>query len=569
VAGIIAPTSAYHHKARSDPGLDAWRAANNRTASLQTCPLSCQDLDSGSGNSSWFLFPDAASIRPCNDTMLLSFNIQETVINGEQVPVAAIRGCKAEYSFSSVLENSAMSKDDVAAVCSTPNHDIVQASVTIGEFADAITSGSSVSLEDVLSAGHQVKNYLSAKAPSCTENVLTFGYSRSAVISLFAGAEVYQHGIHADILSRLLQDIEDNNISSEAKIVQLCPNNGRGADYAVGIVIAPANDLNLVQGTVRTWSDGKCVAGDFGNYMTVSLRVPGQIQGFNSTISSASNSSTLSEASHAWTRRGLAARATCKTTTVKPNDGCAAVATRCGISQTDLQKFNPAKNFCATLVVDQVVCCSSGTLPDPIPPANSDGTCKTKSVVAGDDCTSMATKCGLKVADFTALHSGDKNFCALIAGQPVCCTHGKLPDITPKPNKDGSCSVYTIKPDDDCKTIAASHGLTEEKIEDFNKKTWGWNGCNPLYRGAQICLSTGSPPFPASVPNAVCGPQAPGTKKPASGTSDDWAKLNPCPLNVCCNVWGQCGTTDDFCVISKSATGAPGTSAPKKNGCKL
>lgn len=43
--------------------------------------------------------------------------------------------------------------------------------------------------------------------------------------------------------------------------------------------------------------------------------------------------------------------------------------------------------------------------------------------------------------------------------------------------------------------------------------------------------------------------------------------LNPCPLNVCCNVWGQCGMTDDFCVVSKSETGAPGTSAPGKNGC--
>lgn len=498
--------------------------------------------------------------------MLLSFNIQETVINGEKVPVAAIRGCKAEYSFSSVLENSAMSKDDVAAVCSTPNHDIVQASVTIGEYA--IAGGSSASLEDILSAGHQVKNYLSTKEPSCTENVLTFGYSQSAVVGLFAGAEVYQHGIHADILSRFLQDIEDNNISSGAKVVQLCPNNGRGADYAVGIVIAPANGLNLVQETVRTWSDGKCVAGNFGNYMTVSLRVPGQVQGSNSTISSPSNSSTLSEAAHAWTKRGLAARATCKTTTVKPNDGCAAVATRCGVSQTDLQKFNPAKNFCTTLVVDQVVCCSSGTLPDPIPPANSDGTCKTKSVVAGDSCTSMATKCGLKVADFTALHSDDKTFCSLAAGQPVCCTHGKLPDITPKPNNDGSCFVYTIKPDDSCDFLAASHGLTKEQIDDFNKNTWGWNGCNPLYREAQICLSKGTPPFPASVSNAVCGPQAPGTKKPILGTSDDWAKLNPCPLNVCCNIWGQCGTTDDFCVISKSATGAPGTAAPKKNGCK-
>ncbi|KAL6907356.1 glycoside hydrolase family 18 protein [Trichoderma evansii] len=460
VAGIIAPTAAYQHESRSDVGLDEWRAANDRTASLQACPASCQDIDPDSGDSS---------------------------------------------RFSSVLENSAMSKDDVAAVCSTPNHDIVQTLFTIGESPDATTGNSSASLDDILSAGHQVQNYLSTKVPSCTENVLTFGYSQSAVIGLFAGAEVYQHGIHTDILSRLLKDLEDNKTSSEVQIVQLCPYNGRGADYAVGIIVAPANDLQLVQETVRTWADGRCVAGNFNNYMTVSLRVPGQVKGSNSTISSLSPS--------------LATRATCKTTTVHSNDGCSAVAQRCGISQADLQKYNTAKNFCTTLVVDQTVCCD------------------------------------------------DKNFCALVVGQPVCCTHGKLPDITPKPNKDGSCFVYTIKADDGCSIIAASHGLTEAKIEEYNKKTWGWNGCKPLYKDAQICLSTGTPPFPVSISNAVYGPQVLGTKNPTSGTSDDWAKLNSCPLNVCCNVWGQCGTTDDFCVISTSATDAPGTSATEKNGC--
>lgn len=57
-----------------------------------------------------------------------------------------------------------------------------------------------------------------------------------------------------------------------------------------------------------------------------------------------------------------------------------------------------------------------------------------------------------------------------------------------------------------------------------------------------------------------------GTVRPATGTA--LADVNPCPLNVCCNVWGQCGMTDDFCTISKSETGAPGTSAPGKNGCR-
>ena len=61
--------------------------------------------------------------------------------------------------------------------------------------------------------------------------------------------------------------------------------------------------------------------------------------------------------------------------------------------------------------------------------------------------------------------------------------------------------------------------------------------------------------------------QVPGTKEPPKGT--DLAKLNPCPLKVCCNIWGQCGVSEDFCTISQSETGAPGTSAPGKDGCEL
>ena len=208
VAGTIVPAAASQQDASSDTGLDAWCAATDRTTSPQTCPSSCQDGDSGSGDlSSWFLFSDVASLATCNETILISFNIQKTVIDGKEAPVMAIRGCEADYTFSSAQKNSAMSKSDVAAVCSTPNHDIVKTSVTIGEPAGDITSSNKkASLDDLLLAGHQVQNYLSTKKPNCMENVLTFGYSQSAVVGLFAGAEVYQHGVHADILSRFLQD---------------------------------------------------------------------------------------------------------------------------------------------------------------------------------------------------------------------------------------------------------------------------------------------------------------------------------------------------------------------------
>ncbi|KAH6839505.1 hypothetical protein B0I37DRAFT_394041 [Chaetomium sp. MPI-CAGE-AT-0009] len=55
-----------------------------------------------------------------------------------------------------------------------------------------------------------------------------------------------------------------------------------------------------------------------------------------------------------------------------------------------------------------------------------------------------------------------------------------------------------------------------------------------------------------------------GTLQPPSGK--DLATLNPCLLNVWCNTWRQCGTTDDFCAM-ESETGAQGTAAPGKRGC--
>jgi hypothetical protein len=146
-------------------------------------------------------------------------------------------------------------------------------------------------------------------------------------------------------------------------------------------------------------------------------------------------------------------------------------------------------------------------------------------------------------------------------GQKVCCSSGGLP--VPAQNSNGSCYVYHVQSGDTCSAIALSNSITVTNINSWNGNTWGWNGCSNLQAGANICLSTGTPPMPASLPNAVCGPQVPGTLPPASGVS--LASLNQCQLNACCDIWGQCGTTADFC--TPSGTGAPGTAAPGTNGC--
>ncbi|KGO48029.1 Peptidoglycan-binding Lysin subgroup [Penicillium expansum] len=137
----------------------------------------------------------------------------------------------------------------------------------------------------------------------------------------------------------------------------------------------------------------------------------------------------------------------------------------------------------------------------------------------------------------------------------------------PVPTKDGFCFKYIIQGYDTCALIAKAHGITEADIESFNKNTWAWLGCGRLYQGDFICLSTGKPPMPMALPQATCGPQVPGTTRPAN-----WANLagmNPCAESKCCAFWGQCGVTDIYCQNYRAPPAGPtatvkgATEAPK------
>jgi chitinase len=207
-------------------------------------------------------------------------------------------------------------------------------------------------------------------------------------------------------------------------------------------------------------------------------------------------------------------------------------------------------------------------------PGNSDNdnnnlvkraTCSYTQAVSGDGCFSVAQRCAITQAQLI-LYNNDANLCSdLKVGQYICCSAGALPDFTPQPNPDGTCKSYTVKSGDFCAAIAQANTMAVTDIESRNKNTWGWAGCSYLLVGEVMCLSTGSPPMPGSVANAVCGPTAPGTARPADMSK--LATLNPCPLNACCDVWGQCGITQDFCVPTPADTGAPGTAKPGTNGC--
>ncbi|KAJ5868834.1 Rhomboid protein 2 [Penicillium rubens] len=139
--------------------------------------------------------------------------------------------------------------------------------------------------------------------------------------------------------------------------------------------------------------------------------------------------------------------------------------------------------------------------------------------------------------------------------------------VPPVPTKDGYCFKYIIQGYDTCAQIAKAHDITEADIESFNKNTWAWLGCRQLYQGDFICLSAGKPPMPMALPQATCGPQVPGTTRPANWA--DLASMNPCADSKCCAFWGQCGVSDLYCQNYRAPPAGPtatvkgATEAPK------
>ncbi|KAH7239549.1 hypothetical protein BKA59DRAFT_495902 [Fusarium tricinctum] len=150
--------------------------------------------------------------------------------------------------------------------------------------------------------------------------------------------------------------------------------------------------------------------------------------------------------------------------------------------------------------------------------------CRTTRVESGDSCAKLASRCGISASDFTKYNPGSK-FCA---------------ELVPKQHVDEG---------NNCASIAVENGL---KVDNLEK----------LFYQTVMCLSEGTPPFPNEIANAQCGPQKPGTKK--TGDTTNISDLNPCPLNACCNIWGQCGITKEFCTDTN--TGAPGTAKEGTNG---
>ncbi|KAI0476854.1 class V chitinase Chi100 [Xylaria cf. heliscus] len=369
------------------------------------------------------------------------------------------------------------------------------------------SGSSSASVAEVVAALKQLEAYSALTGAGCN-NTINFAKSGSVAVGIYAGSRLSNQGLVSSVITQLITQVQGEGSLPEELLVQLCENHS--ARYSLGIYISTNSDLSAAQHAVQSWKNNTCVT-------SVDATVDAEWHKFSYLMPSrlGSNSSAVSS-------------------TILPSNS-SIISNRAASPQPDAIKLGIR------------------------------GTCSTIKVAAGDTCATLAAECGITPATFTNYNPGSTLCSTLVPGQHVCCSSGTLPDYTPSPYKNGTCYTYTVIKGDSCSSLAASYDITEDNIETWNANTWGWYGCSDLLAGYTICLSSGYAPQPAIVANAVCGPQVNGTAILPGGTN--FSSINECPLNACCDIWGQCGTTAEFCTISKSNTGAPGTAAPNQNGC--
>ncbi|KAK2782279.1 hypothetical protein FQN53_000095 [Emmonsiellopsis sp. PD_33] len=441
-----------------------------------SCPSKCSSL--GPDPAGWNRIHRVAHLALCDEPLLFDVNVQNLV--SDPNTQITIRACSRENGeVSPALRARDASDPDPTVSLSVRENCGAETNQFKGTARTAGASARTMDPSDASVATTHLTAYLQDGA-SCG-SLIMFAKSGDAVVGLYAGAEVQKAS--AANLTKTFQD----QVQSGNYLFQVCEKNTTAAQ-TLGLLAGGIEDLASIQDAVKTWTNSECVEAQES-----SSPVEVQVDFLVSSVAAKGTSNSTS--------RSLHPRAECEAIQVESGDSCASLATRCGISGADFEKYNSIENLCSTLMPKQW----------------------------------------------------------------VCCTEGDLPDHSPKPGEDGSCYAYTIESGDGCWAIADSFGIDQSVIEDNNGNTWGWAGCDRLQVGQKICLSSGTPPFPLPIDDAQCGPQVPGTTKPTDDTP--WAELNPCPLNSCCDVWGFCGVTAEFCTPTPADTGAPGTADPGTNGC--
>ncbi|KAM3457581.1 hypothetical protein MY3296_001013 [Beauveria thailandica] len=482
---------------------------------LHPCPRACD----GKHPDEWDLFTSVSRVEYCTEPMLIDVALYNPL--GDEGTVTAIRACTQGNANSRV--NAAFGLSDVSAIhsvslvndrnkLSRPRRSSLECPV--GKDRSTVIqlsmSGSSKNddghLDSAVFLLHQVSEFFRDDATCHTKSML--GYLNGTVIGAYNGASINKDSLQT-VLEAITPHLTNERVVNAT--AQICDSNLSASDV-IGVAVSSNGDLAAVQEALRLWDSVDC-AGNLASAQEIPVVIQSEPY---LAINHTNTNNTGLYMNHAGSRTPeLIRRGSCQVKDVRSGDNCWKLAVRCGISVRKFKKYNPDKNLC-----------------------NGAG--------------------------------------GLMEGMQVCCSEGGLPDRSKKPDKDGYCASYYVQPDDNCAKIATANGITISDLETFNEGrhgTWGWAGCganlqayiNILLPGK--CVSDGLPPMPAPIANAVCGPVKPGSVRPTGSSAASLLDMNPCPLNACCNVWGNCGLSDDFCLDGRGPTGNPGTSPKGKFGC--
>ncbi|RDW76305.1 Peptidoglycan-binding Lysin subgroup [Aspergillus mulundensis] len=470
---------------------------------LHPCPASC----AGSKPANWTVYSSADRLALCAEPVLFDLAIYNPV----DTPNARVklRACTPGASGNANSTVNALFQQASSAPTKRAEDAAASCLPTAEERRIPVEFGTAGAIRTdrettgaVSAALDELQRYLSHKR-HCGESIV-FAHVNGTVAGAYVGPSFGQATI-ASIVSRLTDHVKDEG-SSDTMAAQVC-GKGRNAHHVLGVAVDTTSNVAAVQRALRSWKSAECIDSFDATETWDNVQVHESVVDMKpiAVSSPVASPTPFASSMSSSTKSSLQRRGECSTIRVVSGDDCGMLAARCGISDSDFIKYNSDADLCSKTVK---------------PPA----------------------------------------------GQPVCCSSGTLPDIRPMSIASGTCATHFVEIGDNCSDLAAANGLTIRDIEKFNNgTTWGWNGCNDLDAGINICLSKGDPPMPAPVSNAICGPTKPGTQQPTDGSALE--DLNPCPLNVCCNIWGQCGITEDFCLEERGPADNPGTSPVGKNGC--
>lgn len=476
---------------------------------LHDCPSTCIDY---SNPHSWIPYLNANRLRRCQEPLLLQLSVKQP-LNDPRSNVL-IRTCSLSSGMSVATigeagtpdvenpkkaENVFQSSLEVARACKSTGTDT---KVNINMFTN---SGTGAASDKSLTLLEGMRAFFAAE-DNCDESII-FAYQNGTAVGVYIGEDLGKPTVDT-VLGALSDRLGNHGLAGNRTVAQFC-GNGRTLGATFGVAIDTTDNLAAVQESVLNWSKGVCsddsaleLIAPLSNINIIQLASSNTTNTtFSGNTTTVSNGTMLRRSITPNLPISLHKRATCRYIEVVSGDGCASLASRCGISGADFTKFNPASTFCSSLQVGGYACCSVG---DP---------------------------------------------------------YTKPKPVAPSPNADGTCATHLIVDKDTCSALATKYGITVDNIEKWNKgKTWAWTECKDMLLGYNLCISDGTAALPPPQAGTACGPLVPGTKPPAAGQS--LADLNPCPLNACCSNWGFCGVFPGHCDVHKPTNGGPGTKLP-------